>query len=196
MVAHTSAPWGEIAPGSGLLTADEFFALPDDGHYYELVAGRLIRMPPEGGEASTIGAVLLVAIGSFVLQEGLGRVTGEQGGYHLGDNTVLAPDVGFMRAERVPPHGSEAYTKAWPGAPDLVVEVASPSQSRWVMADKARVWLAHGAALVWVVWPRRREVDVWRPGQTAAALTLAEGAMLQGEDVLPGFSFPIARAFA
>ncbi len=87
-------------------------------------------MPPEGGEASTIGAVLLVAIGSFVLQEGLGRVTGEQGGYDLGGNTVLAPDVGFMRAERVPPRGSEACAKAWPGAPDLVVEVvASPSHA-------------------------------------------------------------------
>ncbi len=64
------------------------------------------------------------------------------------------------------------------------------------MADKARAWLAHGARLVWVVWPRRREVDVWGPGQIAAALTLAEGAMLQGEHVLPGFGFPIARAFA
>lgn len=196
MVAHSNAPWGEIAPGNSPLTAEVFFALPDDGHYYELVAGRLIRLPPEGGEASTIGTVLLVAIGSFVLQEGLGRVTGEQGGYNLGDNTVLAPDIGFMRAERVPSRGSEAYAKAWPGAPDLVVEVASPSQSRRVTADKARVWLDHGSALVWVVWPRRREVDVWRPGQTAAPLTLAEGAMLQGEDVLPGFSFPIVRAFA
>src|SRR5947209_10015707 len=137
MGVNTIAPWGELVPDTGSMTADELLALPDDGWIYELVKGRLIRMPPEGGEASSIGVLLTGAILTFVLQHGLGRVTGEQGGYDLGPDTVLAPDVGFMRADRVPPRDSPLYARAWPGAPDLAVEVASPSQYRPEMAAKA-----------------------------------------------------------
>ncbi len=78
-----------------------------------------------------------------------------------------------------------------------MVEVASPNQHRPGIADKARRYLAAGVRLVWIVWPSRQEVDVWRPdemGQPAA--TVGSGEALDGEDVLPGFTYPLGRLFA
>ena len=79
-------------------------------------------------------------------------------------------------------------------APDLVVEVASPDQSRPELADKVRRYLSAGVRLVWVVWPRYRRVDVWRIGAPAPS-TLAAGDDLDGGDVVPGFAYPVARLF-
>jgi Uma2 family endonuclease len=195
MTTDPIAPWGELVPTDKLLTVEDLEALPDDGSFYELVEGRLIRMPPEGGEALTIGLLLGAALTAFVMQHHLGRVTGEQGGYRLAPRTTLAPDVGFMRAERLPPRSSPAYRKAWPGAPDLAVEVASPTQSRNDMAQQAQIWLRHGAQLVWVVWPRRQEVEVWHPGDTRPSRTLDRRGTLDGEHVLPGFAYQVADLF-
>jgi hypothetical protein len=63
------------------------------------------------------------------------------------------------------------------------------------MADKARLWLARGCKLVWVVWPRQRTIDVWRPGDQEARLTLRPGDDLDGDDVMPGFRYPVSKLF-
>lgn len=104
----------------------------------------------------------------------------------------LAPDAGSMRAERAPPRTSPAYAKAWPGAPDLAVEVASPNQHRPETRKKARYYLNAGTRLVWVVWPRRQRVNVRRPGDTQPSATLGMGESLSGEDVVQGFAYPVA----
>jgi Uma2 family endonuclease len=108
--------------------------------------------------------------------------------------TVLGADVAFVRAERLagakPAH--DAYI---PGAPDLAVEIASPSQYRPEMGAKAWLWLQRGARLVWVVWPARQEVDLWTPGRDTP-VTLRQGASLEGGDILAGFSYPLAELFA
>jgi Uma2 family endonuclease len=80
-------------------------------------------------------------------------------------------------------------------APDLAVEVASASQFRLEMADKERLWLSRGCHLVWVVWPRHRTIDVWHPGDREPHQTLQPGDDLDGEDVLPGFRYPVANVF-
>ena len=77
--------------------------------------------------------------------------------------------------------------------PDLVVEVASPSDSRPQIHDKARMWLSHGVRLVWVVHPDTRTVDVHRADRDAG--TLGEEDSLDGMDVLPGFSCPVKAVF-
>jgi len=84
---------------------------------------------------------------------------------------------------------------AYPFAPDLAVEIASPTQYRPGMKAKAARYLAGGTALVWVVWPKRQQVDVWHPGATKP-VTLGLGDALDGEAVIPGFSYPIANLFA
>lgn len=75
------------------------------------------------------------------------------------------------------------------GAPDLAVEIASPTRFRPEMGAKAWSWLRRGAWLVWVVWPRRRQVDVWVPGHEAP-VTLGIGDALDGADVLPDLRIP------
>ena len=80
--------------------------------------------------------------------------------------------------------------------PIWLLEVALPNQYRPEMAAKARLYLTAGVRLVWVVWPKTQQVDVWRPGADQPSTTLAIPADLDGLDVLAGFTYPLARLFA
>ena len=184
------------------MTVDDLLALPDNGWMYELVEGRLIRIPGSGGEASRIAVRLIIALGMFVEAHQLGVITGADGTYNLtqpGDpaETGLVPDVAFVAAARVPPRTSPEYAKAPHLAPNLVAEVASPSQFRSEMKDKAERYIQAGVRLVWVIWPKRQQVDVWRPDAAGVArlvttLKASVGDALDGLDVLPGFTYPLA----
>lgn len=196
MLPQTSAPWAEPAA----ITADILLAIPEDGWRYELVQGRLVRMSPTNWEHGEVSGNLYVAVRTFVLAQRLGRVVTPETGFDLtqpGDagDTVLAADVAFVRAERAPRPGSRNYRRFPRLAPDLIAEVASPSQYRPELAEKARLWLAAGVRLVWIVWPADRLVDVWLPGLVDAAATLGEHDALDGRDVLPGFSVPVSSLF-
>lgn len=192
------AMWGEIVSHTPPMTVDDLHALPDDGWTYELVAGVLVRMPLSSGGASSIGSRLLGHLMIYVEEHGLGAVTGEQGGYRLDPDhprdTEVAPDVAFVRAERVPDPASPEFYNAWLLAPDLAVEVASKYQFAPGMAAKARLYLSHGTRLVWVIWPHYTRVDVWHPGDESPTV-LSGDDRLSGEDVVPGFTFPVARLF-
>ena len=192
------APWAEIVPHMPPMTVDELHAIPDDGWAYELVQGVLVRMPLSGFGASSIGLLLGAELTVYVKKQGLGRVTGEQGGYRLDPahprDTELGPDYAFVRADRLPPRTSPEYMKALQLAPDLAIEVVSENQYAPGMAAKAKTYLSFGTRLVWVVWPRYERVDVWRPGdETPTALGVDD--TLDGEDVVPGFTYPIADLF-
>src|SRR5579863_4181078 len=136
MAQHTTlAPWAEEVPGASYpMTVDELLALPDDGQWhYELVEGRLVRMPGSGWEAARIAARLVIALGGFVEAHNLGAVTGADGTYDLTPpdaptQTALVPDVAFVRAAHVPTPGSPNYVTAPHLAPDLVAEIVSPNQ--------------------------------------------------------------------
>jgi Uma2 family endonuclease len=197
---NTLAPWAEIVPNAPPMTVDDLESLPDDeGWVYELVEGVLVRMPMSGYEASHISTRLLVRVGAYVEDHNLGGMTGEQGGYRVDPanprTTELAPDIAFVRADRLPPRDSPEYRKALLLAPDLAVEVASPNDYRPGLNEKARRYLQFGTRLVWVVWPRHQTVDVWHPGDTTPT-TLTPKDTLGGEDVVPGFRYPIASLFA
>ena len=196
---NTLAPWAELVPDVGPMTVDELLALPDDGWLYELVEGRLVRMPPPVGEHGGVAGNLHIALGMWVVPRGLGRVLAAETGFQLGSNTVLAGDVAFVRAERVPARDSVEWKRYWQLAPDLVAEVVSPSQTRQDQEAKARTWLGAGVRLVWIVWPDTQQVDVWRTdaaGAARRATSLKRGDALDGLDVLPGFSYPLADLFA
>lgn len=201
MAQEILAPWATVVPGAPYpMTVDDLLAYPGDGRTYELIEGRLLVMPHSGGEASSIAALLTIAVGGYVLARRLGRVTGADGTYVFNapqdPATALVPDLAFVRAERLPPRGSPEYVRPWALAPDLAVEVASPDQWRPELAAKVRAYLAYGVRLVWIVWPRSQQADVWRPGADEPAATLGPGDMLDGEDVLPGFTLPVAALFA
>src|SRR5256714_6408015 len=150
-------------------TAADLLAMPHDlDHRYELVEGRLVTMAPTGGTHGRRTFDLAAALGAYAMQHDLGVVLGAETGFNLtrpGERreTVLAPDVAFVRADNAPLTETDDFPRL---APDLVGEVASPGDSRRRMAAKARRWLDRGVRLVWVVWPRRRGVDVWQPDAT------------------------------
>jgi len=103
-------------------------------------------------------------------------------------------DYAFVRAHRLPLRSSPEYSKALHLAPDLAIEVASENQSAPGLAAKARTYLAFGTRLVWVIWPRYKRVDIWHPGDDTPTPLGVEDA-LDGEDVVPGFSYPVGRLF-
>ena len=177
-----------------LVTADQLLHMPEDGYRYELVAGELRKMPPAGCEHGAVGGQLHVLLGQHVRQRKLGRVFLAETGFLLArdPDTVLAPDVAFVCADRL---RDTPITKSfWPGAPDLAVEVASPGDTIREIDDKAKAWLAGGARLVWVVNPAWRSVTVYRAANDIRTLT--EKDDLTGEDVVPGFSCRVADIFA
>jgi Uma2 family endonuclease len=197
---HSVAPWAEIVPDAPYpMTADELHALSDDGWTYELVQGVLVRMPLSSGGASGVSIRLAAQLSVYVENNGLGIVTGEQGGYRLDPahprDTEIAPDIAFVRADHAPsPTSPEFYGQAWQLAPDLAVEVASENQYGPGMAAKAQTYLRFGTRLVWIIWPRYKRVDVWHPGDEAPR-TRGVDDTLDGEDVVPGFAYPLARLF-
>ena len=201
MARETIPIWGEIVADAPYpMGFEEFERLPDDGKHYELVQGRLLRMPPPGGQHAKIAAKLLAALLTFVEQSNLGGdVLGEMGfRLHVPGKlelTELEPDLSYVRAGRAPAPDSPEYPKAWSLAPDLVVEIASPDQYRPEMAEKARQYLAAGVRLVWMIWPKRQQIDVWRPEYDTPVDTLALNEALDGLDVLPGFSYPLSKLF-
>src|SRR5579872_3930188 len=168
MAQETLAPWAEIVPGAPYpMSVDELMALQnDDGTTYELVEGRLVRMPPSGGGASSMGMSIGSALTVYVQSHSLGRVTGADGEFVVNPAgaapTALAPDVAFVREDRLPARDSAEWDRPWQLAPDLAVEIASPNQYRPEMAAKARLYLSAGVRLVWVIWPKQKQVDVWR----------------------------------
>ncbi len=198
--ADQIAPWAEIVPNMPPMTTDDLHAIPDDGWAYEVVEGVLVRMPLSSFGASSVGYLLGSRLSVYVEDNGLGVVTGEQGGYRLDPahplDTEVAPDVAFVRADRLPSADSpDYYTRAPQLAPDLAVEVASENQFAPGMGAKAKTYLRFGTRLVWVIWPRYKRVDVWRPGDETPTPS-GVGDTLDGEDVVPGFTFPIARLFS
>ncbi len=186
--------WGERVAGAPYpFKVADLATLPDDTYTYEIVEGELIRMPGSGYEAAKICARLVIALGMFILPRNLGDVTGADGTYDLtrpGDpaDTALVPDVAFVAAGRV-----VGRVTGYPQiVPDLAAEVVSPSQYRPEMARKAALYIERGVRLVWIIWPSRQEVDVWRPSSPAAPVaTLGIADSLDGFDVLPGFTLPI-----
>ncbi len=181
------------APTDHLVTADELIRMPDDGFKHELVEGRLITMTPPGARHGGLTGRLCSALERFVDEHDLGAVFVETG-FHLVRNpdTVRAPDVSFVRRERLPEEGLP--DGLWPGPPDLAVEVMSPNDSKPEVERKVQEYLQKGVGLVWVVFPRKRNVAVYRPG--APSEILAEGDVLDGDGVVPGFRYPLARLFA
>jgi Uma2 family endonuclease len=196
------APWAELVPDAPYpMTAADLARLPEDGWNYELVRGRLVRMPPTAGGHGSIAQDLGMALRAYVKPRKLGEVLAAETGFRLAglgdpEQNIYAPDLAFVRADRVPGHNTPEWDDFWPLAPDLVAEVASKSQFKPEMAKKAQDWLTAGVRLVWVIWPKRKEIDVWLPGQDRPAQTLKIGDALDGKDVVPGFSYLLADLFA
>lgn len=175
-----------------MMTIEEFAAISRPGRF-DLIRGELLEMAPAGGEHGEVAAEIGRLIGNFVVEHQLGRLYAAETGFIISesDSTVLAPDVAFVEASRVPPR--EERRGFVPIAPDLVVEVVSPSDRVTEVNDKVTTYLEAGVNLVWVVEPVRQRVTVYTPDRRARLLI--GGDHLDGGDVLPGFSLPLVDIF-
>ena len=175
------------------VTAEELIRLPRGQFRYELVKGELRRMTPAGFNHGAIVVNVTIPLAQHVKAHALGVVCGAETGFriHSDPDTVLAPDVAFVRRDRLPPSGPPAGY--WPGAPDLAVEVLSPSDTVFEVDAKVAAWLEAGTAVVWVVNAQHRAVTIHRAG--TAPRTLSDTATLTGDDVAAGFQMLVADIF-
>ena len=186
-----------MLPAPTIMTADELLRLHLPDKRTELVRGRLVVREPAGFRHGDVAARVLVAISNYLTADRdrhptaavRGIVVAAETGFTLQRNpdTVRAPDVAFVRADRLP---SAAHTGFADFSPDLAVEVLSPSDRPGEVLAKVADWLMAGTSLVWTIDPERRRARVYRADGSDVVLTDAD--QLDGEDVLPGFHASIA----
>ena len=180
-----------MSKSAPLVTADELERFPDDDYRYELVEGRVIRMSPVGFEHGRIVPRLTALLHRHVEEHHLGAIVNEVG-FKLASNpdTVRAPDIAFLRLDRIPRPAPRGFIK---GAPDLAVEVLSPDDRPSEVRAKTTDYLASGVPLVLVLDP---------VGRTVTACRLKEPPQIsRGDDVVdigdvvPGFVCTIPEIF-
>ena len=150
-------------------------------------------MTPSGLESSSLGHRIGWIVGNFVYAHDLGLITGGDGGYVLfpGRATIRVPDVAFIRHDRLPPQSERSRFPRL--APDLAVDVLSPSDSTSEVIAKIEMYQEAGSPLIWVVDPRKTTITVIAAGRPTTVVK--PGDLLDGGDVLPGFSVSVAEIF-
>lgn len=178
---------------TGLMTADELLMMPDSRWGYELVRGKLKKYMPAGNLHGIIALKIGRILGNFAEDNDLGVVVAAETGFKIFQNpdTVRAPDSAFISKEKLARYG--VTEKFFPAAPDLAVEVVSPSDKKKDIEDKIEDYLTAGVKLIWVIYPQKQFVVVHR--QSKVVSILFENDELEGEDVVPGFSLPLEKLF-
>ena len=177
------------------LTADDLWRLGEGDIRRELVDGEVIEMAPVGGVHGEITGRIYRTLAEHVDRYGGGKVLVGDVGFVLNlphdPERVRAPDVAFVSSQILP--GGRLPQGFLHGAPDLAVEVLSPSDNPVDVQQKVRDYLEAGARLVWVVAPQAKAVTVYRAD--GSARLLREQEHLEGEDLLPGLAIPLAEVF-
>ena len=173
-----------------LMTAEDLERLPDDGYQYELVRGELKKMAPANPRPSMIALAIGAHLHAFVREHHLGYVTGADGGYILARNpdTVRAPDCAFIEKSR--PIDRRGYFR---GAPDLAIEVISPSDRYSEVEEKVVEYVEAGTRVVIVVDPAKQTAFI-QTRHDRRELTINDS--LEGLDVVPGWTLPLRELFS
>ena len=167
-------------------------SLPKDYGKFELIKGELTHMSPAGYSHEKIATKITARLILFVEPRRLGDVVGSSAGFRLNQRNVLSPDAAYVSRERKL-QSNDPGEGFFPGVPDLAVEVISPSERKARIRLKTKKYFARGTRLVWLVYPRRRAMEVYTAPD--AMNMVKEGGALDGGDVLPGFSLPLADIF-
>lgn len=170
------------------MTEEQFMRLPRDGRKWELVEGRAKEVPT-GVEHDVIGGNIVILLGPHV--KGRGFVTLSQAGFRMTDGNIRVPDVGFTRRDRFPdgkpPKGFGDF------APNLAVEIVSPSERPADIFQKLGEYFDAGTQIVWLVSPEARQVTVYSSPLDARTLSVEDE--LTAGDLLPGFACRVADLF-
>jgi Uma2 family endonuclease len=181
------------ATATTLLTAEEFWHLPDNGKRSELVRGEVVETMPTNGEHGAIVGMFIFFLIQWTRATGAG-VVGTETGFILDHDPdiVRAPDVHFVRASRLP--AGRPSMRFYDFAPDLAVEVISPSETAEEVQEKVRDYLAAGSSLVVLVYPRARLLIAH--STNGSSRTYREDEEFSDPTVLPEFSCRVAELFA
>jgi Uma2 family endonuclease len=178
---------------TSLITAEELESMVQPDARTELVRGEIVKMSPAGFEHGAIALAIAAFLRAFVRQHKLGTVCAAETGFILtrDPDTVRAPDAAFVAAERVA--RQQRKEGFFEGPPDLAVEVVSPGDTDEEVEARILDYLGAGTQLVWIVRPKTRTITVYRSLKNVRVLTTQDS--LEGDDVLPGFSIPVAEVF-
>ena len=173
------------------ITLEEFERLPDDGNKHELSEGELIVMPPVKSLHSRVALIVQKVLLNYLNQQPFGSAFAEAG-YVLSRNplTVRQPDISILSNDRILATDEDGYFQ---DAPELAVEVVSPSDSAQDLEIKIEQYLHAGARQVWILYPKQKRIYVHQPG--APVRVLNQSDTLTGGDLLPGFSVKVADLF-
>ncbi|MCX7966931.1 MAG: Uma2 family endonuclease [Armatimonadetes bacterium] len=171
-------------------TDEEILSLKSEGKV-EIVGGELKIMTPAGLEQEDVGAILVAHLVNYVIPKKLGRIYMSQAGFRMPNGDLRAPDVSFVRTEKLPSGRSPKKFGHFP--PDLAVEILAEDETPEDYAAKVQEYLDWGVTLVWVVDPNTHTVWVHRKGREPKQLT--ENDELDGEDVISGFRMPVRVLF-
>jgi len=188
----------QTAQQTGLLTADEFWALYGDQDefadgmrlHYELIKGEAVDVPMTGSIHAEIQTLVSFQLQSYVVTHRVGKVYTELH-CRLAPDIVRVPDVAFVRTENLA--NITDPSKLLPFAPDLAIEIISPGNTVSEMRQKLDLYFAAGTLLVWWIYPDLQSVEVHHPDRTARMFIMGE--TLDGGDVLPGLSILVASLF-
>ena len=158
---------------------------------YELIRGELFPIMPAVTLHGIVTHRLSRLIGNFVDKNELGEVTAAEIGFRLKNQSTVGADVGFISNENLEKFGIP--DSFFPTAPDLAVEVISPSNTSEEISTKVEDYLSSGSKLVWIVYPKRKVVVVYRQNNTVSFLH--ENDDLEGEEVLPEFRLSLSKIF-
>lgn len=177
-----------------LMTSEELLALGEEAGRFELVAGEPHEMSPASGLHGAVGMRLGMALSHAVYGHDLGELFNSETGFVIarGPDTVLSPDLAFVRHDRIPETG--VWNTFVPFAPDLAVEVESPSNTTGELLQKLGLYLGAGTQIVWLVRPNSRTITVFRPGMVEEVLGIDD--TISAADLLPGFSAQLSDIFA
>ncbi len=175
-----------------LHTIEDLIALPDDGKRYELHNGVIVEVGTSSRDHTKLGVRISTLLSIYIETAGLdGEVTGADGTFELDELNTSVPDVAYVSAEKTKTLPDDAVF--YPFAPDLAVEIKSPSNSVDDMRQLAELYLRTGSRLVWTLDYKKRSIHVYRPGHDPIEVT-GDGE-LDGYDVLPGLKLRLADIF-
>lgn len=182
-----------MATAASITTAEQLLLACGDIGPCELVAGELRMMSPAGFRHGAVTARIATAMASHAESHRLGTVLAAETGFLIArePDTVRAPDVAFVRAERLE---GGMPTGFFVGPPDLAVEVLSPSDRPGDVASRIRDWVEAGTRQVWVVDPQARTLVVHQ--RTEEPIVFTEQASVPGDEIMPGFVLPLGGVFA
>jgi Uma2 family endonuclease len=192
-VSETASSVAEAAPKKVWTEAD-LQALPEEGFQHEVVNGELVTSRNNDFFHGDICTQLSAALLMFVRTGQLGTVWDSSTGFWMKNRNCRAPDISFISRARLQALRFKRSSHSFfPAAPDLAVEILSPNNTRRELDERLRDFFESGTRLAWIIDPKTQSAEICR--SLTERKLVGSGGFLDGEDLLPGFTYPIADLF-